>query len=330
MSSYLREALGKHRRGLLVALAVSAATAASNPRPVIGIMVQPLQPDVSRDVPMLKYGSMYLPSSYVKAVEAAGARAAPVLYNNSAASLRAQFAKLSGLLLPGGHVGHVNTSYATAVYTMLDLAGAGTFPVHGTCLGSQMLAQWASGDTTRSLLSSTKAEDLLLPLKPRKTAWDASWLLEGAPADVLPALTATNSTVNLHNYGVLPSLFESGGKLDTGVLRPLATSVGSDGVEFVALYEGVPPRPWSATQYHPEKNAFEFGGKWNTCAAIGDVHSDDAIEASAWLMRKLVQAARVVDHVWDDEDPTFPLMRKFAPVPGGPDAGFDWESCYFW
>ena len=299
-------------------------------RPVFGILVQPLQLDNPRDQLLLKYGEMYLVASYVKAIEAAGARAAPVLYNSTKDDLRALFGRLSGLILPGGHVGHVHTDYADAVYTLLDLAaGEAGFPVHGTCLGSQMLAQWASGDLDNSVLSKTDAENLNLPLRPRPS-WTSSWLLDGAPPAALASLEYSNSTVNLHGYGVLPSKFDSGGKLDTGVLNPLATSVGNDGVEFVALYEGVPPQyaAWSATQYHPEKNAFEWGGGYQKSSTA--VHSDAGIEASTWLMRKLVNASRAVAHEWVEDDPTFPLMRQFAPVPGGGDSGFDWESCYFW
>ena len=66
-------------------------------------------------------------------------------------------------------------------------------------------------------------KDLLLPLAPRAPYWDSSWLLEGAPAGALAALTATNSTVNLHNYGVLPSEFDAGGRLEN------ATDVRSRG-----------------------------------------------------------------------------------------------------
>ena len=328
---------------LALVAAASSAAADANPRPVVGILVQPLQPDVASDQPLLRYGSMYLPASYVKLVEAAGARVAPVFYNSTAAQLKALFARLSGLVLPGGHVSILDTSYADAVYSLLDLAAAEPapgFPVHGTCMGSQQMAQWASGAFARSVLSATDAEQLLLPLAPVAPNWDDSWLLAGAPADVLAALTRANATVNLHHYGVTPSKFDAGGTLDTGALRPLATSTGADGVEFVALYEGAPADaggrglPWSASQYHPEKNAFEWSEPYDASAEASDVaaaHSDAACDAALWLMRRLVSAARnAPGHAWNDSDARFPLIREFAPVPGGPDSGFNWESCYFW
>ena len=76
---------------LALVAAASSAAADANPRPVVGILVQPLQPDVASDQPLLRYGSMYLPASYVKLVEAAGARVAPVFYNSTAAQLKAKF-----------------------------------------------------------------------------------------------------------------------------------------------------------------------------------------------------------------------------------------------
>jgi gamma-glutamyl hydrolase len=276
------------------------ARAARNDRPVIGVMIQPLQPSNPRDAPLLKYGSMYVPASYVKFVEAAGARAAPVFYNSSLAERTALFAQLSGLILPGGHVAIINTSFSSAVYEMLDLAAAASragapFPVHGTCLGSQQLSQWASrggggAPAEKSVLFKTDAEDLLLPIQPVDAHWAGSWLFGGAPTDAVRALQSTNSTVNLHHYGVPPAAYASGGALDTGLLRPLATSADRAGVPFVAAFEGVPPLLFSGTQWrahrtpgaasqghadsrrarrHPEKNAFEFGGAWNADADIG-------------------------------------------------------------
>ena len=88
---------------------------ALNLRPVIGIMIQPLQPANPRDAALLKYGSSYVPASYVKYVEAAGGRAAPVFFNATRAERATQYAQLSGLLLPGGHVPIINSSYSTAV-----------------------------------------------------------------------------------------------------------------------------------------------------------------------------------------------------------------------
>ena len=50
-------------------------------------------------------------ASYVKWVEAAGARVALLQYNGTAAMLASAFRQLSGLVVPGGHCGFHTTSY---------------------------------------------------------------------------------------------------------------------------------------------------------------------------------------------------------------------------
>jgi len=320
----------------IFAAALLSAHAALNDRPVIGIMVQPLDPKNPRDMPLLKYGSMYLPRSYVDFVEAAGARAAPVLYNGTEKEHAALFKDLSGLLIPGGHCGFHNTVYGNATDDLLNLAkkanAAGdVFAVHGVCQGFQQLAQWASG-STRNILGKFDAEDVLLPLEPPigtkqwPPAW--SWLLGKAPEEVSRVLSEQKSTVNLHHLGISTELFAPGHILDNGVFRVTAISRNGSGVPFVSLMEGS-TLPFSGSQYHPEKNAYEFGGLWNQDADIGVVHSDKAIAASQWLARQFVAHARQSSHRWS-ADTEFPLIRDFDPLPGDSNSGFDWESCYFW
>lgn len=314
---------------------MSESRGSLNDRPVIGIMVQPLDPQNPRDIPLLKYGSMYLPRSYVDFVEAAGARAAPVLYNSTPDEHALLFEHLSGLLIPGGHCG-THGAYGNATDYLLALANnsnakGDVFAVHGVCQGFQQLAQWATGTKT-SVLSKTDAEDILLPLEPpsSKKEWPPawSWLLGNAPTEVSSVLSQENSTVNLHHYGVSTKLFEPSAALDNGVFRVVAVSHDRAQVPFVSLMEGA-TLPFSGSQYHPEKNAFEFGGVWNSEPDIGVVHSDQGIAASQWLARKLVAHARESSHAWSNQM-KFPLMREFDPVAGGVQSGFDWESCYFW
>ena len=76
---------------------------------------------------------------------AAGARAALLQYNNSAADLSAAFRQLSGLVVPGGHCGFHTTQYGSVSADLLAMAeAAGDFPVWGTCQGFQQLAQYGA------------------------------------------------------------------------------------------------------------------------------------------------------------------------------------------
>jgi len=321
---------------LTCVVALARAGTNLNDRPVIGIMVQPLVTRSAFDRRLMKYGSMYLPSSYVNFIEAAGARAAPVFYNLTREERTELFKQLSGLLIPGGHCGFHGT-YGRHTNELIDMAkesnmNGDVFPVHGTCQGFQQLAQWAAGVKTKSVLSHFDSEQLLLPLEPlsRTSKWPPtwSWTLGDAPTEVVRVLAEENSTVNLHHWGVLPESFLPGGSLDNGVFRIVAISHDRARKPFVTLMEGS-SLPFSATQYHPEKNAFEFGGLWNNDRDIGSVHSETSIAASQWLARQFVARARQSSHRWP-HDSQFPLMKEFNPVPGGGTAGFVWESVYFW
>lgn len=69
----------------------------ANPQPLIGILSQPLYhslPNVS-----------FIAASYVQFVEAAGARAVPIIYNQPVNEILEVFSQVSGIILPGGTVG---------------------------------------------------------------------------------------------------------------------------------------------------------------------------------------------------------------------------------
>jgi len=270
-------------------------------------------------------------------VESVGGRAAPVFYNASPEDRTLLFQQLSGLLLSGGHCDAV-TEFFEASEAWFELAAAANragdiFPIHGICQGFQQLSQWAAGGTsTKTVLSATDAENLLLPLQtPNGTSeWPPkqSWLLAGMPNDVSEALLSTPCTVNLHHWGISPSLYQQGARLDNGIFRMLAVNHDRAQNPFVSLIEGI-ALPFTGSQYHPEKNAFEFGGRYNTDSEISAVHSDIGIDASRWLARRLMVSARKSTHRWN-YSAGFQLMREFSTVPGGVASGFDWEEAYFW
>ena len=81
---------------------VTVEDADLNDRPIIGILAQELS------VPLKKwYGdnyTSYIGSSYIKYIEAAGARVVPVLINQPMEYYELVFNSTNGLLFPGGGV----------------------------------------------------------------------------------------------------------------------------------------------------------------------------------------------------------------------------------
>lgn len=123
--------------------------------PIIGVLTQPSS-WVSLYDP-LEYS--YIAASYVKALEAAGARVVPVKYDWDDAKILEVFEGLNGLLLPGGgteltlvqNQSVVLSNYAIKGKKILQLAKeinekGEYFPVWGTCLGFELMALSFSED----------------------------------------------------------------------------------------------------------------------------------------------------------------------------------------
>lgn len=140
---------GVNRHGASTA-SEPASGGRSSPRPLIGILSQPWSGTEEAT-------GGYIAASYVKAIEAAGARAVPIGFNESSSTLRRKLAAVNGVLLPGGDSdispGTLLRAAATAVIrAAMDAHGAGPgedyFPVWGTCMGLQLMSVIIAEDDT--------------------------------------------------------------------------------------------------------------------------------------------------------------------------------------
>ena len=272
-------------------------------------------------------------------LESAGARVAPVLYNQSDDSLRHVFDRISGLLLPGGHCGSHGTAYGNATWRLLSMAkaanDAGThFPIWGTCQGHEQLAQFATGAPEPSVLRRTiGTEGMIVPLNVTRAGAATSRLLGSAPASVRATLQQAPVTVHLHSFSALASRIERTNSSTHAFFKVVATNRDARGVEFVSLMEGR-HYPFYGSQFHPEKNAFEWNQSWeanNTAAdvgATGGVHSADGVAAAAFLARFFVDSARLSPHRWDEDEPAAHLIYDFVPTRTVTTTSQRWEQCY--
>jgi len=101
----LIEPLNMFRRAAvtLVAFAVLAACGAANAqslnlRPIIGILSQPVNETAGAA------SRAYLPASYVKWMESAGARVAPIPYDADEPTLRSLFSSINGIIFTGSFI----------------------------------------------------------------------------------------------------------------------------------------------------------------------------------------------------------------------------------
>ena len=320
-----------------ITLACVLAAVDATSRPVIGILSQPgtfcaSAAGVCDPSGPWTWTPEVLIASYVKWVEAGGSRVVPIRSTASAAERASLFASINGLLIPGGDDTTLthwdDNAYNNATRAWLDLAWTANragdpFAVWATCQGFEQLAVFASSEPTDAagvLDTDIDAEALFLPLR-----WDppgapgppaASQLFRGAPPSVVDALGRANVTANFHTWGLPPSAVAKDAKL-AAAFRVLATGVGRQRKPFVALLESAEGYPIFGSQFHPEKNAFEW-----SLGLPPDAQTEAAVLAMQYLAARFVASARNSTHTFaSEEDLRRALIYRQAPVYTGGSGG---------
>eukprot|EP00090_Calanus_glacialis_P045280 TRINITY_DN8294_c0_g1_i1.p1 TRINITY_DN8294_c0_g1~~TRINITY_DN8294_c0_g1_i1.p1 ORF type:complete len:323 (-),score=87.85 TRINITY_DN8294_c0_g1_i1:89-1057(-) len=266
-----------------------------NNRPIIGIVSQTIHPELDAILPPGHNYTTYIASSYIKWVEAAGARAVPVIVENEITSpeyYQKLFSSVNGLLIPGGAVSIFDSGYAEASNIFFDMAkkenDAGeVFPIWGTCLGFEMLALKANEGQAN--LKRCLSYDQALPLD-LLTGWEESKLLSQAPGEVVEQLSSLPVTINFHHWCLTMENFT---KYEMGNFwSPLSTNIDQEGLEFLSAMEAK-DYPIYATQFHPEKNAYEWAPKYS-----GIPHSREAVNVAQYFAEFFIDVARQSTHTF--------------------------------
>lgn len=291
-----------------------------NDRPIIGILSQPGAPAPE--------GQSYIAASYVKWVESAGARAVPIFYDMTREEIANRFRVLNGVLLPGGGAtlkpGH---PFYDAANQLVELAieaneNGDYFPVHGTCLGFETLSIIISKNYT--ILSKFDAEDAAAPLLYTDLA-DSSHLLTSLPRRVVRNLQDHAIAMENHVNGLSMQAFEEDKALHS-FFRVISLSLDKQGVAYVSTMESW-KYPITATQWHPEKNAFEW------TPALHIPHTPQAIEMAQQLANFFISEARRNSHIATDMEVDNLLIYNWAPTFTGkqayPGEEADFEQAYF-
>jgi gamma-glutamyl hydrolase len=353
--------MGPQRAVELLLVATFVSCARCDDRPVIGILTQPT------DEALRPLGEAYLVASYVKWIESAGARVAPVHFNSTEAELTTTWRSLSGLVFPGGGSGIHGTAFANASWYLMQLAqrandAGDVFPVWGTCQGFQQLVQFGSGAMEPSVIKPTAGacfasrvlqalvltlptpttghityfpwsatlagtEGLIVPVNFTR-AGRASQLMSPAPTGVLHALSTQPVTINLHHYGAHAATVEQAGSALHAFFEVVATNVDGAGTEFVSLVQSR-AYPFYGAQFHPEKNAFEWDQSWEQNRSATVAHSAAGARASQYFADFFVGEARRSPHVWPAAaaDAPTPLIYAYQTVRTATQSN-KWEQCY--
>ncbi|KAK9823907.1 hypothetical protein WJX72_006292 [[Myrmecia] bisecta] len=254
-----------------------------NNRPLIGVLSQPGEPAPK--------GYSYIAASYVKMIESAGGRVVPIQYDLPAEDVRKRFNAINGVLIPGGsavlHPGHPFYDTTSLLFNLtLDANDKGDyFPIHGTCLGFETLAIIASRNT--SLLARFDAEDNASPLYMTEDAED-SYFFGAMPKQVADDLQNFAYSMENHAEGVSFAAYDENPHLKD-FFKVLSLSVDRLGGVYISTMEAR-KYPITATQWHPEKNAFEWA------AHLHIPHSPEAIDVTTAVAKYILREARKSTH----------------------------------
>jgi gamma-glutamyl hydrolase len=289
--------------------------------PVIGVFSQPVQARgggaANATVPV-----HYIAASYIKWLEAGGARAVAIPYDAPSDTLDEIFGQIHMVFLPGGDA-VLSPSIAYMLHKVHQSNRNGNaFPVWGTCLGMELLlVHFGQGGVP--LAENYDAENMSLPLlnvvvpdavqsnvkhtgrhrnqreyEPFVDDSNEHRSLYDDPA-VYRIATTQSVTLNNHKKGMSPERFLSNRNL-TDLWRITSTNVDRQNQSFVSTIEPVDPDryPYYGVQYHPEKNMFEYAFyEGSTVPYEVIAHSPDAIEFSYRIARyavKLAQRSRLL------------------------------------
>uniref|UniRef100_A0A3P8SBB3 folate gamma-glutamyl hydrolase n=1 Tax=Amphiprion percula TaxID=161767 RepID=A0A3P8SBB3_AMPPE len=267
-------------------------SAQRNDRPIIGVLAQEVfQPKPNQ--------TSYIAASYVKFLEAAGARVVPVM-----------------ILYPGGGVSIISSGYERAAKIFYELAIEANkrgdyFPVWGTCLGFEQLTYLTSGKVT---LSHTNTSGVALPLNFTNETKD-SRMFKGFPAELMKDLASEPLTENSHQWSLTYNTSEELQKF----YKVLSTNTDGQ-TEFVSTVEAY-DYPIYGTQWHPEKNAFEWTRPYIP-------HSPSAVKTTFYMAEFFVNEARKNFHRFESEEgESKALIYNYSPVYTGHNSSF--QQIYF-
>ncbi|CAI9088838.1 OLC1v1023281C1 [Oldenlandia corymbosa var. corymbosa] len=253
-----------------------------NYRPVVGILSHP--GDGASGRLNNDSNASYIAASYVKFVESAGARVIPLIYNEPLDVLEEKLSLVNGVLFTGGWAknGLYYDRVATVFQKVLEKNDAGDhFPLVAICLGFELLTMIISKD--KNILEQFSAGDQASTLQFMENIKLQGTVFQRFPPDLLKKLSTDCLVMQNHHYGISPETFRKNSDL-CNFFEILTTSEDEDNKVYVSTVKAH-HYPITAFQWHPEKNAFEWG-----LSRIP--HSEDAIQVTQYVANFFISEVR--------------------------------------
>eukprot|EP00794_Sanderia_malayensis_P018650 gene18651-20531_t len=284
------------------------ARCANNNRPVIGILTQTVTSrSVKKHFPWT-VGRSYFAASYVKFVESAGARVAPIRHDLNTGELMEILNSINGVLFPGGGVSLSKSRYAKTgekifAYAKKRSDAGDYFPIFGVCLGFELLAKFAAGFNPLQRTYASRVERKLKFTDEAKS----SRMFGGMEARLAGLVTTQALSYHNHKWGVYMKEYQTVSGINS-FFKNLATTKDKRGVEFVSAFEAR-HYPIFGVQWHPEKPPFEWYSKLNMD------HSLPSIQFSQFMGEFFVNQTRQSCHDFDaSRMPRNALIYAYTPL----------------
>ncbi|KAL7143464.1 hypothetical protein ABFS83_08G192600 [Erythranthe nasuta] len=248
--------------------------------PVIGILSHPGDGAGGRLNKAPK--ASYIAASYVKFVESAGARVIPLIYNEPSELRNEKLNLVNGVIFTGGS--SKRTSYFNVVKSIFENVrrrnDAGHhFPLLAICLGFELLTMVVS--EKKNILEKFDALNQASTLDNIDVNGN---LFQRFPEVLRNKLSTKCLVMQNHSYGISPAKFRRDARLNS-FFKILTTSTDKKNKPYVSTVQAR-NYPVTAVQWHPEKNAFEWG-----LSAIP--HSEDAVQVTQHVANFFVREARI-------------------------------------
>lgn len=325
-------------RRLLLVLSIALATRSGlrgaaktgeekNDWPIIGIFAQPSYDDNA----LCGNSCQYIAASYVKYLEMAGARVVPIDFFSTPAQIDSLFDSLNGVLFPGGGSPFPETAQYVFDKVVAANDAGDYFPLWGTCMGFQWLLISAARDAT--ILdpqdgSQMDSYNISMPLDFTDAAL-SSRLFEHASPSLMSIYAQENVTMNNHHYGIWTEHFQKDATLSS-FYDALSTNKDGNGNSFISTIEAK-NYPIYGSQWHPEKNVFEWGRSEDGTPMEAICHTEDGLRAATYPAEFFVDQARRSTHAFPSVDAeSEALIYNYNPTyTGSPEGGSSFLQKYY-
>ncbi|XP_019443867.1 PREDICTED: gamma-glutamyl hydrolase 2-like isoform X2 [Lupinus angustifolius] len=288
-----------------------------NYRPVIGILTHPgdgASGRLSNDT-----DASNIPASYVKFAESGGARVIPLVYNEPTEKLLKKLDLVNGVIFVGGWA--KDGLYLETVARILKIAlqrnDAGDhFPIYGICLGFELITMIISEDN--DILDKYNARNQASTLQFVENANTEGSIFQSFPPDLIKKLSTECIVMQNHQFGISPEKLQGNEKLSS-FWEILTISTDENNQVYVSTVRSR-KYPVTGFQWHPEKNAFEWG-------SANIPHTENAIRVTQSAAGFLVSEARKSTNRPNDQEVRDNLIYNYTPTYGGK-AGKGYDEVY--